>query len=100
MLVVYHWVKNRVPLFVLLLGRKKIRKGKAFSWFPNLLLLKTALSRLDVGPAYYKDPVSSNPTYQKKNFRFPFPLLVGRSRGSYAAAFPGPFLLVLRPEAF
>ena len=28
-----------------------------------------------------------------------FPLLVGGSRGSYAAAFPGPFLLVLRPEA-
>ncbi|GAU19212.1 hypothetical protein TSUD_198940, partial [Trifolium subterraneum] len=29
-----------------------------------------------------------------------FPLLVSRgSRGSYAAAFPGPFLLVLRPEA-
>ena len=28
-----------------------------------------------------------------------FSLLVGGSRGSYAAAFPGPFLLVLRPEA-
>ena len=24
---------------------------------------KTALSRLDVGPAYLEDPVSSNPTY-------------------------------------
>ncbi|GKD19484.1 hypothetical protein Tco_1208642, partial [Tanacetum coccineum] len=38
-------------------GGKKIRKGQAFSWFPNLLLLKTALSRLDVGPAYYEDPL-------------------------------------------
>ena len=43
-------------------GGKKIRKCEAFSWFPNLLLLKVALSRLDVGPAYYEDPVSSNPT--------------------------------------
>lgn len=89
------------------------------------MLLKAALSRLDVGPAYYEDPVSSNPTY-KKGLKKPlyrleltlflekgerafeagaqertsvFSLLVGGSRGSYAAAFPGPFLLVLRPEA-
>ncbi|KAF1898997.1 hypothetical protein Lal_00019118 [Lupinus albus] len=59
-------------------GGKKIRKCEAFYWFPNLLLLKAAFSRLDFGPAYYEDP---------------------GSRGSYAAAFPGPFLLVLRPEA-
>ena len=31
------------------------------------------------------------------HFRFPF--TSRGSRGSYAAAFPGPFLLVLRPEA-
>ncbi|RDY14272.1 hypothetical protein CR513_00686, partial [Mucuna pruriens] len=42
-------------------GGTKIRKREAFYWFPNLLLLKAALSRLDVGPAYYEDPVSSNP---------------------------------------
>ncbi|KAF1856888.1 hypothetical protein Lal_00001813 [Lupinus albus] len=42
-------------------GGKKIRKREAFYWFPNLLLLKAALSRLDFGPAYYEDPVSSNP---------------------------------------
>ena len=29
------------------------------------MLLKTTLSWLDVGPAYYEDPVSSNPTYTK-----------------------------------
>nr|GEV15398.1 hypothetical protein [Tanacetum cinerariifolium] len=40
-------------------GGKKIRKGQAFSWFPNLLLLRTALFRLDVGPAYYEDPVQA-----------------------------------------
>lgn len=93
------------------------------------MLLEAALSRLDVGPAYYEDPVSNNPTY-KKDIKTPyigwsyeafpyyqrkgkgafsagaqertsvFPLLVGwGSRGSYAAAFPGAFLLVLRPEA-
>ncbi|KAK7236623.1 hypothetical protein RIF29_45497 [Crotalaria pallida] len=37
-------------------GGKKIRKREAFYWFPNLLLLKAALSRLDFGPAYYEDP--------------------------------------------
>ncbi|KAL5101018.1 hypothetical protein RYX36_005345, partial [Vicia faba] len=42
-------------------GGKKIRKRKVFYWFSNLLLLKAALSRLDVGPAYYEDPISSNP---------------------------------------
>lgn len=91
------------------------------------MLLKTALSRLDLGPAYYEDPVSSNPTYTKgikaplldwsyeayllliqkgKGFfswcagaHFRFPLTSMGSRGSYAAAFTGPFLLVLRPEA-
>lgn len=46
-----------IPLFVLLLGKKRKRE-----FFPNLQLLKAALSRLDVGPAYYEDPVSSNPT--------------------------------------
>ncbi|KAL3510093.1 hypothetical protein ACH5RR_029494 [Cinchona calisaya] len=35
---------------------KQIRKGKAFSWFRNLLFLKTILSRLDIGLAYYEDP--------------------------------------------
>ncbi|KAI5670760.1 hypothetical protein M9H77_11124 [Catharanthus roseus] len=52
-------------LFILAGTRKQIREGKAFSWFPNLLFLKIVLSRLDVGPAYYEDPVSSNPTYIK-----------------------------------
>jgi len=33
------------------------------------------------------------------NAHFRFPLTSRGSRGSYAAAFPGPFLLVLRPEA-
>jgi hypothetical protein len=33
------------------------------------------------------------------HFRFPFTITSRGSRGSYAAAFPGPFLLVLRPEA-
>lgn len=113
---------------MLLLGRKADKKR--LSWFPNLLFLKTVLSRLDVGPAYYEDPVSSNPTYTKgikapllglgwsyealvgrrptgkvflifsrcagAHFRFPF--TSRGSRGSYAAAFPGPFLLVLRPS--
>ncbi|KAK8681211.1 hypothetical protein V6N13_053618 [Hibiscus sabdariffa] len=92
-----------------------------------MLLLKAALSRLDVGPAYYEDPVSSNPTYKKgiktpcigwsyeayliimkrgKGFfswcagaHFRFPFTSRGSRGSYAAAFPGFFPLVLRPEA-
>lgn len=57
-LVLSHGVNNANPSFC---AGKKIRKGEAFSWFPNLLLLKAALSRLDVGPAYYEDPVSSNP---------------------------------------
>lgn len=111
---------------MLLLGRKADKKR--LSWFPNLLFLKTVLSRLDVGPAYYEDSVSSNPTYTKgikapllgwsyeayliiilkrESFSFqpvrrsalPFSLYCRGSRGSYAAAFPGPFLLVLRPEA-
>ncbi|KAG6736881.1 hypothetical protein POTOM_060192 (mitochondrion) [Populus tomentosa] len=38
-------------------GGKKKRKREAFSCFPNLWLLKAALSWLDVGPAYYEDPV-------------------------------------------
>lgn len=52
-----------IPLFVLLLGREEDNKTRSvlLVWFPNLLLLKAALSRLDVGPAYYEDPVSSNP---------------------------------------
>lgn len=33
------------------------------------------------------------------NAHFRFPFTSRGSRGSYAAAFPGPFLLVLRPEA-
>lgn len=85
-LVLSHGVNNANPSFC---AGKKIRKREAFSWFPNLLLLlKAALSRLDFGPAYYEDPVS-------RTLSFPF---LG-SRGSYAAAFPGLFLLVLRPEA-
>ncbi|CAL0313965.1 unnamed protein product [Lupinus luteus] len=39
-----------------------IIKTKAFYWFPNLLLLKAALSRLDFGPAYYEDPDSMRRT--------------------------------------
>lgn len=83
---------------------------------------------MDVGPAYYEDPVSSNPTYTKgikapllgwsyeayQHFIFDekgkglswcagahlrFPFTNRGSRGSYAAAFSGPFLLMLRPEA-
>lgn len=50
-----------IPLFVLL--------PLFTSWLTwdtyTLLFLKTALSRMDVGPAYYEDPVSSNPTYTK-----------------------------------
>ncbi len=84
-LVLSHGVNNTNPSFC---AGKKIRKGEAFSWFPHLLLLKAALSRLDFGPAYYEDPVSRTSSFS----------LLG-SRGSYAAAFPGPFLLVLRPEA-
>ncbi|KAI5384944.1 hypothetical protein KIW84_071798 [Lathyrus oleraceus] len=153
------------------MGGKKIRKREAFYWFPNLLLLKAALSRLDVGPAYYEDPAFPSRAYlvlvlrSKKtdalrltldpnkqatafeplsekalvkrasaldlevlllgeglmpldwlergevrvrgmgffswcaNAHFRFPFTSRGSRGSYAAAFPGPFLLVLRPEA-
>ena len=44
---------------------KNARQVQIRECFPNLLFLKTALSRLDVGPAYYEDPVSSNPTYTK-----------------------------------
>ena len=84
-LVLSHGVNNANPSFC---AGKKIRKGEAFSWFPNLLLLKAALSRLDFGPAYCEDPVSRTSSFS----------LLG-SRGSYAAAFPGAFLLVLRPEA-
>lgn len=62
-------------------GKKKRRSVLLVS----LRILKAALSRLDVGPAYYEDPVSRHR------------LSPGGSRGSYAAAFPGPFLLVLRP---
>jgi hypothetical protein len=68
-LVLSHGVNNANPSFC---AGKKIRKGEAFSWFPNLLLLKAALSRLDVGPAYYEDPVSSNPTYTKGIHQSPF----------------------------
>ncbi|KAK7375912.1 hypothetical protein VNO78_35227 [Psophocarpus tetragonolobus] len=98
----------------------KKTRSVLFYWFPNLLLLKAALSRLDVGPAYYEDPAFPSRAYlvlvlrfeldpltspyQRKpcwcalaHFRFPF--TSRGSRGSYAAAFPGPFLLVLRPEA-
>ncbi|KAM7249801.1 hypothetical protein ACFE04_019580 [Oxalis oulophora] len=67
---------------------------------PGLLLLKAALSRLDVGPAYYEDPKGERAFSAGAQERTSvFPLLVERSRGSYAAAFPGLFLLVLRPEA-
>jgi hypothetical protein len=45
-LVLSHGVNNANPSFC---AGKKIRKGEAFSWFPNLLLLKAALSRLDFG---------------------------------------------------
>eukprot|EP01018_Ginkgo_biloba_P014387 Gb_41732 [translate_table: standard] len=38
-------------------GGKKRGKREAFSWFPNLLLLKVVPSWLDVGPAYYEDPI-------------------------------------------
>ncbi|KAK7234310.1 hypothetical protein RIF29_47028 [Crotalaria pallida] len=48
-------------------GGKKIRKREAFYWFPNLLLLKAALSRLDFGPAYYEDPA---PYYSIDRLRF------------------------------
>ncbi|CAI8600589.1 unnamed protein product [Vicia faba] len=44
-------------------GGKKIRTREAFYWFPNLLLLKAALSRLDVGPAYYEDPAFPSRAY-------------------------------------
>lgn len=102
-----------IPLYVLLLGREEEKKTRGVLL---VSLLKTALSRLDVGPAYYEDPVSSNlyKGHQSPvgaisfyfglfswcagaHFRFPF--TSRGSRGSYAAAFPGPFLLVLRPEA-
>ena len=39
-----------------------------------------ALSRLDVGPAYYEDPVSSNPTYTKGRIATP---LLGWSYEAY-----------------
>ncbi|KAF1883321.1 hypothetical protein Lal_00015113 [Lupinus albus] len=48
------------------IGKKRIRKREAFSLFPNLLLLKAAPSRLDFGPVYYEDPVSSNPIFKKE----------------------------------
>ena len=91
MLVVSHWVNKQNPSFCATptpSAVKRLRKGEAFSWFPNLLLLKAALSRLDVGPSLLRGS------------RIPYIVfLPPGSRGSYAAAFPGPFLLVLRPEA-
>lgn len=53
-----------IPLFVLLLGREEDKKGRSVSdllplftsWLTwdtyTLFFLKTALSRMDVGPAY------------------------------------------------
>jgi hypothetical protein len=54
-IVLSHGVNNANPSFC---ARKNVRKGEAFTWFPNLLLLKAALSWLDFGPAYYNDLVS------------------------------------------
>lgn len=101
-----------------LTGREEDKKRPSVLLVSNLLLLKTALSRLDVGPAYYEDPVSSNPTYtlyggikgplldvhyeayllfiKLKRERFSwcavahssFSFTSRGSRGSYAAAFP------------
>jgi hypothetical protein len=76
-LVLSHGVNNANPSFC---AGKKIIKGEACSWFPNLLLLKASLTRLDFGPAYYEDPISRTSSFS----------LLG-SRGSYVAAFPGPF---------
>ena len=55
-----------IPLFVLLLLLEREEDKKTRSVLlvsqPLASILKAALSRLDVGPAYYEDPVSSNPT--------------------------------------
>jgi hypothetical protein len=51
---------------LLLLGREEDNKTRSVLLASKgLLLLKAALSRLDVGPAYYEDPVS---TYKRKRF--------------------------------
>lgn len=48
-----------IPLFVCATptGRRK-ENAKRSLGFPTASILKAALSRLDVGPAYYEDPVS------------------------------------------
>jgi hypothetical protein len=54
MLVLSHGVNNANLSFC---TGKKIRKGEAFSWFPDFFLLLITLSRFDFGPAYREDPV-------------------------------------------
>lgn len=59
---------------MLLLGREEDKAKRSLIYSHSsplgwdtytLFFLKTALSRMGVGPAYYEDPVSSNPTYIK-----------------------------------
>ena len=50
---------------------EKDKKTQSLHFVFSLLLLKATLSRLDVGPANYKYPISNNPMYTKKNFLSP-----------------------------
>lgn len=54
-------------LFVLLSPKagKRLENVKHSFAFQTCFFLKTAFSWLDLGPAYYEDPISSNPTYTK-----------------------------------
>ena len=72
-----------IPLFVLLREEENAKRSLGF-----LLLSKGC-------------PLSAGCwSSLLRGFRIPYIVFIPPgSRGSYAAAFPGPFLLVLRPEA-
>ena len=77
-----------IPLIVLLLGREEDKKTR------SVLLLSQPLASKGC-------PLSAGcwPSLLRGS-RIPYIVfLPPGSRGSYGAAFPGPFLLVLRPEA-
>jgi hypothetical protein len=87
-LVVYHGANNANPFFLLLLGREEDKKTR------SVLLVSQPVASKGC-------PLSAGCwSSLLRGSRIPYIVfLPPGSRGSYAAAFPGPFLLVLRPEA-
>ena len=114
-----------IPLFVLLLGREEDKRTRSVLFFSqpaaskgcplsagcwSSLLRGSRIQQPNLKKGHQKPVYAMKLTLLLEkgeraffswcagaHFRFPF--TSRGSRGSYAAAFPGPFLLVLRPEA-